>query len=582
MIGAPPVADATLRHVHKLRLAASSTMAERRALRVLEESLRLFTLPGESTGRVFYFRRLQLPQLCPDEDPNVYAVLVEQKCRERAQSAIHFSDPGAAYADCVFALSSIEPWQELARRIVFSQQHEGWFWSAALPKAAQIAMPRSPLEVVLCVANQYGDRGVLEFFHGVEPEVLRAIFGKLEVAHLEQGKLPAFCKPLSSSFESAPKPQVGRKLLDRLPASWRQLAAESAARWMIEGSSSDPRVRWIIAAAWLLTEPERAMDTRFPEKVESMLQALIHDQPQPNGRRKGDEAKPSAAYGTGNIQPTNLAPEQSLTPDGLTEHLSFASPFISRPEEPLSLPVTAARPLHQTMARETHSESKHRNPVRKVFEETSIPTDSAGFFYCLGLLDRMGIGETLSSHPELIDMNFVRHLLSGLAVAAGTPEEDSVLRQELWLHAQPLNPVGENLSFSSSLLPVDWRDQHSRLPLWPFNRLVRAWLLALRRRIWRATRLNLGTMVQRPGEFTATRTHLEITMPQNSLEASIRKAGFDLNPGWLPWLGRVVTFHYSCPVLEVIPMGGIPRRAPVSAMLPRMRSATAEDEKSGR
>lgn len=89
-------------------------------------------------------------------------------------------------------------------------------------------------------------------------------------------------------------------------------------------------------------------------------------------------------------------------------------------------------------------------------------------------------------------------------------------------------------------------------------------------------------MVKRPGEFTATRTHLEITMPQNSLEASIRKAGFDLNPGWLPWLGRVVTFHYSCPVLEVIPMGGIPRRAPPATVLPRVHSATVEDEKSGR
>ena len=578
MIGAPLAADATLRHVRKLRLAASSAMAERRAVRVLEESLRLFTLPGESTGRIFYFRRLQLPQLRPDEDPNVYAVLVEHKCREQAQSAIHFSDPGALYADCVFAWSSMEPWQELARRIVYSQPREGWFWSAAVPKAAQMAMPRSPLEVILHVSAQYRDKGVLQFLDGVEPEVLRAIFGKLEVAHLEQGKLPVFCKPVSS-FDSARQPQVGRKLLERLPTLWRQLATESAARWNIEGSKFDPRVHWIIAVAWLLAEPERAMDARLPEQVEAMVQVLVQDRPQPNGRRNSCAEKHSANYQRESIESIGVTAE-SLTTDGLTEHLLFASPVVGTDAEPLNLSASES-PFDQNTTGEPDSGSKKSKSTRKGFEETSIPTNCAGFFYCLGLLDRMGIGETLSNHHELIDMNFVRHLLSDLAVASGTREEDPIVRQELWLHTQALNPVDENLPFSFSLLPVDWRDQHSRLPLWPFKRMLRAWVLALRRRVWRATRLNLATMVKRPGELTATRTHLEITMPQNSLEASIRTAGFDLNPGWLPWLGRVVSFHYSCPVLEVIPAGGIPRRDPRTAMLPRMRSAIFEDEKSG-
>ena len=25
----------------------------------------------------------------------------------------------------------------------------------------------------------------------------------------------------------------------------------------------------------------------------------------------------------------------------------------------------------------------------------------------------------------------------------------------------------------------------------------------------------------------------------------VRLAGLDINPGWLPWLGRVVQFHYD-------------------------------------
>jgi hypothetical protein len=142
------------------------------------------------------------------------------------------------------------------------------------------------------------------------------------------------------------------------------------------------------------------------------------------------------------------------------------------------------------------------------------------------------------------------------------------------------NPLEDRLPFSTSLLPKEWRNRQSSIPVWPLNRLIRAWLLALRRRIGRATRLSLAEVVARPGEFIATRTHLEITFPQSALEVNIRKAGFDINPGWLSWLGRVVVFHYSCSVLNVIPTGGVRRSSPATAVLSRTRRARSVDEKS--
>jgi hypothetical protein len=30
----------------------------------------------------------------------------------------------------------------------------------------------------------------------------------------------------------------------------------------------------------------------------------------------------------------------------------------------------------------------------------------------------------------------------------------------------------------------------------------------------------------------------------SSVRLEIRLAGLDLDPGWVPWLGRVVSFHY--------------------------------------
>jgi hypothetical protein len=31
----------------------------------------------------------------------------------------------------------------------------------------------------------------------------------------------------------------------------------------------------------------------------------------------------------------------------------------------------------------------------------------------------------------------------------------------------------------------------------------------------------------------------------NAIRLPVRLAGLDINPGWLPWLGRVVSFHYD-------------------------------------
>lgn len=42
----------------------------------------------------------------------------------------------------------------------------------------------------------------------------------------------------------------------------------------------------------------------------------------------------------------------------------------------------------------------------------------------------------------------------------------------------------------------------------------------------------------------ATASHLDIYLPLNAVRLDLRLAAWDINPGWLPWLGRVVSFHY--------------------------------------
>jgi hypothetical protein len=43
----------------------------------------------------------------------------------------------------------------------------------------------------------------------------------------------------------------------------------------------------------------------------------------------------------------------------------------------------------------------------------------------------------------------------------------------------------------------------------------------------------------------ATETHLDLDLAATSVDLALRLSGLDLDPGWVPWLGRVVRFHYD-------------------------------------
>lgn len=57
--------------------------------------------------------------------------------------------------------------------------------------------------------------------------------------------------------------------------------------------------------------------------------------------------------------------------------------------------------------------------------------------------------------------------------------------------------------------------------------------------LWQPELLRLDASVH------ATPSHLDLYASLADVRLPLRLAGLDLNPGWLPWLGRVVRFHYD-------------------------------------
>ncbi|MDR7271948.1 hypothetical protein J2X20_004622 [Pelomonas saccharophila] len=70
------------------------------------------------------------------------------------------------------------------------------------------------------------------------------------------------------------------------------------------------------------------------------------------------------------------------------------------------------------------------------------------------------------------------------------------------------------------------------------------WLRTARVAAVQDARLPLLRIARRRGAAWISPERIDIEFPPASLDLRIRRAGFDINPGFVPWLGRIVHFHY--------------------------------------
>jgi hypothetical protein len=143
------------------------------------------------------------------------------------------------------------------------------------------------------------------------------------------------------------------------------------------------------------------------------------------------------------------------------------------------------------------------------------PTRAGGLFFVLPLLARAGIAEWLVHHPTAASAGLPWQILRLALRHARTAEDDPLVTRL---------PVPE-----PSLPPgLAWRQ-----------------LLAAHRSSRRLTNLPLRALIVRPALVAINETHIDVFFRSTEADVRIRRAGLDLDPGWVPWLRRVVSFHFN-------------------------------------
>ena len=70
------------------------------------------------------------------------------------------------------------------------------------------------------------------------------------------------------------------------------------------------------------------------------------------------------------------------------------------------------------------------------------------------------------------------------------------------------------------------------------------WQHTLRLQALQTTRLPLRRVLHRPGRLLIAPHRVDVQLPLAQADIRLRRAGFDIDPGYLPWLDTIVHFHY--------------------------------------
>jgi len=155
------------------------------------------------------------------------------------------------------------------------------------------------------------------------------------------------------------------------------------------------------------------------------------------------------------------------------------------------------------------------------FEKIIAPAKSAdnltiraGLFFLLPIMERIGLPRWLEENPQTHGSSFATQILLHFVRRLRTPPGDAI-----WKVLEEIEEPAPHM-------------------------LVHFWVSRVRSYCRRVARIGPQSLICRAGRISATSTHLDVQFPASDADIRIRRSGLDIDPGWLPWFGRVVHFQY--------------------------------------
>ncbi len=478
--------------------------------RTLEDALRCASF--DDVGRLVLVRRLRIGALPPRCGSAQLTAAIERAWREVARSAVPALAPGdpgvareATQATAVWFVSPAAAMLAALARVVDGAAVSAWFWPHAVPLLAVPGGRTERIVALLDDALAAAPTAAAQAFAQWPParrDMLHAVLSTGAAGHHEMLRPWTAAVQMSGGVAAAAGPQRGPPRAD----------------W---GASDGRRDRTI---------GDRTIDAAPP------LAAPPSVSPHPGSPLATDSARQEAAptpptlQAAPSVRVDGLLPQRRLIARPMPTAGAAGMPAVRSAQRP-ALDGGPPEPRDSPATPATHALVAHPAPAHAVAPGAlSMPpptrpaaalpwpwlhdaraTAHGGILWLLNLLPMVGIGT--GSPPAL-----VHAVLAGLMDRAGLCGDDPQRDILPWLP-------------DDAVLPASDGD-------------ARRWRARARGMLRRQTGLSLAELACRPAWVTVTPTHADLVLPMTAADLRVRRRGLDRDPGWVPWIGRIVSFHF--------------------------------------
>jgi hypothetical protein len=173
-----------------------------------------------------------------------------------------------------------------------------------------------------------------------------------------------------------------------------------------------------------------------------------------------------------------------------------------------------------------------------VIDDRALVSDWAGLLLLLGPIESLGVADRVVDDDGVLDVLGPAATVAAVARAiARVPADDPVLA--VLRGADPTAPA--ELVDPVDLAPAERRTEVAAA----VDALADEVVDGVRDVLGLPPDAELERLWHRRGELSWSPAWVEVTFPIELVDVAIRRAGLDLDPGWVWWLGAVVRFRYA-------------------------------------
>ncbi len=529
----------------------------------IEDAFRTASFPGVPPNGQVFVKRLDLGNFSSTASSRFLAERIDAQFRHISPVRICQETPEMLDAPAVWFPDDLSPYRYLVTLLSQNQCPRAWYWQAAVKGWQPSLSVHQSYQVIVSRVCRY-EAGILGMYFVLEPlmengrilDVLETFNPRDATRYLfNMGLAPVSIEHMNAhgkkAMESKETPMI-------VPVLEGGLVTQTGGRWSVfdprfalasylilarMGQTADP-VHLNRLLEKVSNRPVTAHDTEKKKEEQEAGREVLENtikNPNPSGRApsKKDDMPPlslrAKAQGTRGLYKNKSA--EGTTSEKETSRKNVPGP----PDHTL---VSDA-----LMPRSPESKAVQSAPFKKHVIKEIWPvlggfageiTENAGFLFMISLMKIIGMDTLMEQFPVYEDLDLPRRILFRCAALLSIPQDDPVLAF-LGHKPEPSDVIPE---FTP---PPQWRrilPEPVRSREWSLDSLVDTMVTVMERYCRDTATMDFWELVRRPGYIAATKTHLDLTFPFSQLDIRVRMAGLDINPGWVPWLGRVFQFHY--------------------------------------